>query len=106
MARGTAHAARDRAERCTDLEEMRVIVRQHNRHVTPGCCMLCDIQLLDANSPSPLCSICGTMAVAVMRPFFEVQMYDEIIDEPCDGPVCDFTILDKRMLQTLAISPE
>jgi hypothetical protein len=81
-----------------------VIVRQHNRHVTPGCCMLCDVQLDDARSP--LCSVCGTMAIAVMRPFFEEQIYDEIIDEPCAGPVCDFTILDKRMLQTFAISPE
>jgi hypothetical protein len=83
---------------------MRVIVRQHNRHVTPGCCMLCDIQLLDANSPSPLCSICGTMAVAVCKPWFDTA--DEIIDEPCAGPVCDFTILDKTMLRTFAISPE
>ena len=38
MARGTAHAARDRAEQCADLEEIRVIVREHNRHVARSAC--------------------------------------------------------------------
>ncbi len=55
-----------------------MIVRRHYRHVQPGGCMLCHVRMRD---PEPLlCSLCGSLATAVMRPWFDELDYPEIVE--------------------------
>jgi len=60
-----------------------MIIRRTYKPTEPDQCLLCRARKL--KSEQPLCSLCGTMAAVVSRPWFEAQEYAGIIDEPFDS---------------------